>query len=105
MRRPQANVGLAWCRPTAAFSSSATLSSGSMGGTKLNEPIVGMGVTSSGKGYWLVASDGGISAFGDAPFLGSTGNRSLNSQSWAWRDQHGQRLLVLGDRWRDLQLR
>ncbi len=29
-------------------------------------------------GYWLVASDGGIFAFGDAPFYGSTGAMRLN---------------------------
>ena len=29
-------------------------------------------------GYWLVASDGGIFAFGDAAFLGSTGAIRLN---------------------------
>ena len=29
-------------------------------------------------GYWLVASDGGIFAFGDATFLGSTGGLPLN---------------------------
>jgi hypothetical protein len=29
-------------------------------------------------GYWLVASDGGIFSFGNAPFLGSTGNIRLN---------------------------
>ena len=32
-----------------------------------------MSVTPSGKGYWLVASDGGIFTFGDARFYGSTG--------------------------------
>jgi len=32
----------------------------------------------SGKGYWLVASDGGIFAFGDAAFHGSTGAQHLN---------------------------
>ncbi|MGH9080006.1 MAG: hypothetical protein ACRDYE_08060, partial [Acidimicrobiales bacterium] len=31
-----------------------------------------------GGGYWLVASDGGIFAFGDARFFGSTGNLALN---------------------------
>jgi N-acetylmuramoyl-L-alanine amidase len=31
-----------------------------------------------GAGYWLVASDGGIFAFGDAGFFGSTGSLSLN---------------------------
>jgi ribosomal protein L24E len=29
-------------------------------------------------GYWLVGQDGGIFAFGDAPFAGSTGNLKLN---------------------------
>ena len=29
------------------------------------------------RGYWLVASDGGVFAFGDAPFLGSTGGMAL----------------------------
>ena len=29
-------------------------------------------------GYWLVASDGGIFAFGDAGFYGSTGGIALN---------------------------
>jgi hypothetical protein len=30
-------------------------------------------------GYWLVASDGGIFAFGDAGFYGSTGALHLNA--------------------------
>jgi hypothetical protein len=37
-----------------------------------------MMATPTGKGYWLVASDGGIFAFGDAVFLGSTGAMKLN---------------------------
>ena len=51
---------------------------GSMGGTRLNQPAVGMAATPSGQGYWLVARDGGIFAFGDAQFYGSTGNIRLN---------------------------
>jgi hypothetical protein len=51
---------------------------GSMGGKRLNQPIVGMAPTPSSNGYWLVASDGGIFAFGDAGFHGSTGNIRLN---------------------------
>jgi hypothetical protein len=39
---------------------------------------VGMSATPGGKGYWLVASDGGIFSFGDAKFFGSTGNITLN---------------------------
>ena len=37
-----------------------------------------MAATPSGKGYWLVASDGGIFSFGDAGFFGSTGAIKLN---------------------------
>ena len=43
----------------------------------LNKPIVGMAATPDGGGYWLVASDGGIFAFGDAQFFGSTGSIHL----------------------------
>jgi len=51
---------------------------GSMGGTPLNEPIVGMAATPNGQGYWEVASDGGIFSFGDASFYGSMGGTPLN---------------------------
>jgi ribosomal protein L24E len=48
-----------------------------MGGLPLNRPIVGMAATPTGAGYWLVASDGGIFAFGDAPYDGSMGGQLL----------------------------
>ena len=51
---------------------------GSTGGDQLNQSIVGGSATSDGNGYWLVAADGGIFAFGDAPFEGSTGSLHLN---------------------------
>ena len=51
---------------------------GSLAGTSLNQPIVGMSTTSDGRGYWLVAADGGLFAFGDAKFYGSMGGKSLN---------------------------
>ena len=35
----------------------------------------GHAATPSGLGYWLVAADGGIFAFGDAPFYGSMGGQ------------------------------
>ena len=38
-----------------------------------------MAVDLTGDGYWLTASDGGIFAFGAAPFYGSTGDIVLNS--------------------------
>jgi uncharacterized protein YkwD len=69
------------CLPGAsAFGATASSSVylGSASTQALNRPIVGMAATPSGKGYWLVASDGGIFTFGDAHFHGSTGNRRLN---------------------------
>ena len=37
----------------------------------LNAPIVGMVPSATGSGYFMVASDGGVFAFGDAHFAGS----------------------------------
>jgi CHAP domain len=46
----------------------------------LARPMVGAAATVSGKGYWMVAGDGGIFPFGDAlqHSYGSTGNIHLN---------------------------
>jgi hypothetical protein len=52
---------------------------GSLAGTTLNKPIVGMASTLNGLGYWLVASDGGIFSYGNAAFLGSRGGQPLNA--------------------------
>jgi hypothetical protein len=49
-----------------------------MGGKPVNTPIVGIEGTLDGGGYWLVSSDGGVYAFGDAAFYGSMGGRRLN---------------------------
>ena len=38
-----------------------------------------MSETTNGSGYRLVAADGGIFAFGAAPFFGSTGAQRLNA--------------------------
>jgi hypothetical protein len=37
-----------------------------------------MASTPDGGGYWLVAADGGVFAFGNAGFFGSTGGIVLN---------------------------
>jgi len=37
----------------------------------LNAPVIGMASTSDGRGYWLVAADGGVFTFGDSVFHGS----------------------------------
>ena len=73
---------------------------------RLNQPIVGMAATPDGKGYWLVAADGGIFTFGDAGFYGSTGAIRLNQPivgMAATPDGHG--LLAGGGRRRHLHLR
>ncbi|HEX2039543.1 MAG TPA: SpoIID/LytB domain-containing protein, partial [Acidimicrobiales bacterium] len=51
---------------------------GSMGGVRLNQPVVGMAATPDNGGYWQVARDGGIFSFGNARFHGSTGAIRLN---------------------------
>lgn len=52
---------------------------GSMGGQRLNAPVIQVHATKSGNGYWLLGSDGGIFSFGDAAFYGSTGGIPLNA--------------------------
>ncbi len=61
---------------------------GLSGSRPLNAPVVGVAATPDGKGYWLVAADGGVFDFGDAHFYGSTytygitglsGSRPLNA--------------------------
>jgi N-acetylmuramoyl-L-alanine amidase len=49
-----------------------------MGAKPLNAPIVAVAATPDGGGYWEVAADGGVFAFGDAPFYGSMGAKPLN---------------------------
>jgi hypothetical protein len=53
------------------FSYGAATFFGSMGGTLLNAPVVGIASTPDHGGYWLVSSDGGVFSFGDAAFYGS----------------------------------
>ena len=49
------------------------------GRDSLERPDRRDGLHAHGGGYWLVAKDGGVFAFGDAPFYGSTGATSLNA--------------------------
>ena len=49
------------------------------------QPIVGMAATPDGKGYWLVAADGGIFTFGDARLLRVAGQPTTSpTRWWAW---------------------
>ena len=58
-----------------AFGGAAFLGANSQ---PLHRAIVGMTATHTSNGYWLAAADGGIFAFGDAQFFGSTGGIALN---------------------------
>jgi hypothetical protein len=53
------------------FSFGAASFYGSMGGTTLQRPVVGITPSASRTGYWLVASDGGIFSFGNSGYYGS----------------------------------
>ncbi len=44
-----------------------------------NQPPVAFFATQSGKGYYVVAADGGVFSFGDAEFHGSLGAKKLNA--------------------------
>ena len=54
-------------------------SGGASGTAAARPPVVGMASTPDGGGYWLVASDGGVFAYGDAAFYGSAGGFTLNA--------------------------
>ena len=78
---------------------------GSMGGTRLNQPVVGVASNPVGPGYWLVASDGGIFSFGTSNFYGSTGGMHLNQPIVGMAPTpDGRGLLAGGGRRRGLQL-
>jgi hypothetical protein len=52
---------------------------GSPATLNLNAPIIDMVPTPDGNGYWMLSSDGGIFAYGDAVFYGSMGGQRLNA--------------------------
>ena len=71
--------GYGWWPATAACSPTACALRGLHGWPAPNAPIVGIAPSRNGQGYWLVASDGGVFAFGDAGFHGSMGGTDLNA--------------------------
>jgi hypothetical protein len=76
-------VGIAWASASdvtsswvagadgAVYAHGSAPSLGSMAGTALEAPVIGIASTPDHGGYWLVATDGGVFAFGDAGFYGS----------------------------------
>ena len=77
---PASNQGLVLsARDGGVFTYGTAQFAGSMGGQRLDAPVVGMAATPDGGGYWLVAADGGVFTFGDARFYGSMGGHHLNA--------------------------
>ncbi len=64
--------------PNSVTSHGAVPALGPAGGLPSSQPVVGVAATPDGGGYWLVASDGGVFAFGDARFSGSMGGVHLS---------------------------
>ena len=54
---------------------------GSMAGKHLGSPVVGIVASPDGKGYWLVAKDGGVFSFGSAQFYNSLPGRHVDTNS------------------------
>ena len=67
-----------WLGNIDAHNGAAQFGSPATSNVHLQKPIIGMASTPDGRGYWMVASDGGIFAYGDAQFYGSTGSIHLN---------------------------
>jgi cell wall-associated NlpC family hydrolase len=70
---------------------------GDPGGSTLKAPIVTMFPSWAERGYWMVASDGGVFAYGAAHFYGSTGSLHLNKPIVGMSptpDQHGYWLVA-----------
>jgi hypothetical protein len=72
--------GVAGCITTLTNPGSNTITATFSGNTQTagSSATLTQIVGHSGKGYWLVASDGGIFSFGDAAYYGSTGSLTLN---------------------------
>ena len=65
----------------------------------LNAPIVGMVPSTDDGGYFMVASDGGVFAFGDAQFAGSVpGHRRLFGCRGGGHARRQRQRLLAGDR-------
>jgi hypothetical protein len=69
---------VSWLGAVSGHGGAPTFGSPALSGITLTKPIVAMAATPDGQGYWLVGSDGGVFAYGDATFYGSTGAIHLN---------------------------
>ncbi|HET9442893.1 MAG TPA: hypothetical protein VFO65_06190, partial [Acidimicrobiales bacterium] len=69
-RRPACLLALLLSTAATVVPATAPLGPGpdAAGAVEVNQPVVGMAATATGRGYWMAASDGGVFAFGDAAF-------------------------------------
>ena len=79
-----------WCRARRRSRRTQHAMFGAAGGTILIDPSSAWPQARMERGYWLVAADGGIFTFGDAPFYGSTGfapsNQPVVGMASFWMD-------------------
>ena len=73
---------------------------GSMGGVRLNAPVVGVAATADGHGYWLAASDGGRTRVRRSALRGVHGGGPLawGDRRRRWQPDRG-RVLARRRRW------
>ncbi len=106
-RHPRRRRATGWWPPTAVSSPSATpASTGRRAASTSPSPSWAWPPPPTAAGYWLVASDGGVFAFGDAGFYGSTGDIHLDeARGGHGRHPRRRRVLAGGLRRRHLRLR
>ena len=73
--RPRASDALGPAGPAVLTSATTTAPDVTL---STHVDVVGMAPSGTGSGYWLVASDGGLFAFGNAQFYGSMGGKPLD---------------------------
>ena len=95
-RHPRRRAATGWSPPTAASSPSVTpASSARPARSPSTSPSSAWRPPPTARGYWLVASDGGIFTFGDAGFFGSTG-RARPQQAHRRHGLHPRRRAATG---------
>ena len=75
---PSVKGNVETCTLTINSSTAGTYTANASGAVTIGGVPLSRTTAPDGSGYWLVASDGGVFTFGDAPFLGSTGAIALN---------------------------
>ena len=104
-RPPRAGTATGSSPPGAGCWRSVTPAFGDLSALTLNGPVLDSIPTPSGRGYYMVASDGGIFSFGDAGFTARWANPPQRPGAVPGARQRRDRLLAGGRRRRHLRLR